>query len=172
MKVIIYSICTANGLIAMKDEKDYSFISDKSWKSYLKEIKKAGAFIMGRRTYEVSLKTGAFPYDCLNVVMTRRKIKNKWGDKVIFTDLKPKEVLRILEKKGFDKTIVTGGHLSSSFMKEKLVDEIWVDLMSRAFTTGVKLFDGDYFDAELKLVKVKRFAENEVQLRYNVIKYH
>lgn len=170
MKVIIYSIPTINGLIAMEDEKDYSFISDKSWEFYLKEIKKAGVFIIGRRTYQVSLKTGAFPYDCLNVVMTKQKIENKWGDKVIFTDLKPKEVLRMLEKKGFGKVIVTGGHLSASFMKEKLVDEIWIDLMPRAFTNGIRLFDGEYFDAYLKLLKAKRFAENEVQLRYEVIK--
>lgn len=169
MKVIIYSIPTINGLIAMENEKDYSFVSDKSWEFYLKEIKKAGVFIMGRRTYEVSLKTGAFPYDCLNVVMTKQKIENKWGDKVIFTDLKPKEVLRMLEKKGFNKVIVTGGHLSASFMKEKLVDEIWIDLMPRVFMSGIKLFDGDYFDAELELLEVKRM-KNDVQLRYKVVK--
>lgn len=172
MKVIIYSIPTINGLIAMEDEKDYSFISDKSWEFYLKEIKNAGAFIMGRRTYEVSLRTGVFPYDCLNIVMTKQKIKNKWDDKVIFTDLEPKEVLRMLEKKGFSKVLVTGGHLSASFMKEKFVDEIWIDLVPRAFTSGIGLFAGDYFDANLKLLEVKRFAENEVQLRYKVVKYH
>jgi len=170
MKVIIYSIPTVNGLIAMQDEKDYSFISDMAWEFYLKEIKKVGVFVIGRRTYEASLRTGAFPYDCLNVVMTKQEIENKWGDKVIFTDLEPKEVLRMLEKKGFDKVIVTGGHLSASFMKEKLVDEIWIDLMPRTFTNGVKLFDGDYFDADLKLLEVKRFAKNEVHLRYGVIK--
>lgn len=155
----------------MKDEKDYGFISDKSWESYLKSLKKAGVFIMGSRTYEVSLRTGVFPYDCLNVVMTKRKFENKWGNKVMFTNLEPKEVLRMLEKKGFNEAIITGGHLSSSFMKEKLVDEIWIDLMPRVFTTGVRLFDGDYFDADLKLLKVKKIAENEIQLRYKVIGY-
>jgi len=154
----------------MEDEKNYDFISKKGWRSYLKILKKTGVFIMGRRTYEVSLRTGAFPYDCLNVVMTKQKIENKWGNKVIFADLKPKEVLRMLKKKGFGKVIITGGHLSSSFMKEKLVDEIWIDLMPRVFTTGVKLFDGEYFDARLRLLKVKRFAKNEIQLRYKVVK--
>ncbi len=172
MKVIIYSVPTLNGLIAMKDENDYSFISENDWKFYLKTLKEVGVFIMGRRTYEVSLKTDAFPYGCLNVVKKKKKTKNKWSDKVIFTNLKPKEVLHMLEKKGFNKVIVTGGHLSANFMKEKLVDEIWIDLMPRVFTNGVRLFDGDYFDADLKLLKVKKSAENEVQLRYKVIKYH
>lgn len=171
-KVIIYSIPTVNGLIAKEDESDYSFISDQAWEIYLKTLKEIGVLVMGRRTYEISLKTGAFPYDCLNVVMTKRKIDNIWEDKVMFTDLGPRELLRLLAKRGFNKVIITGGHLSASFMKEKLVDEIWIDLMPRALTTGIKLFDGDYFDAELQLLKVKRRPENEVQLRYKVIKYH
>ncbi|MBI4162418.1 MAG: dihydrofolate reductase family protein [Candidatus Aenigmarchaeota archaeon] len=170
MKVIIYSVPTINGLIAMKDEKDYSFISDESWDSYIQSLKKTGVFVMGRRTFEASLRTGAFPYDCLNVIMTKQKIENKWGDKVIFTDSTPKETLLMLENKGFSEVIVTGGHLSSSFMKEGLVDEIWVDLMPRVFTSGIKLFDGVYFDANLKLLEVKRFAENEVRLKYRVVR--
>ncbi|MBM3232404.1 hypothetical protein FJZ21_03450 [Candidatus Pacearchaeota archaeon] len=74
MKTIIYSIPTLNGFIAIKDEKSYEFISDNSWKRYIKTLKEAGVFIMGKRTYEASLKTGAFPYNCLNIVMTKEKI--------------------------------------------------------------------------------------------------
>lgn len=170
MKVIIYSIPTVNGLIAEENEKDYSFISDSSWDNYLKKLKRAGVFIMGKRTYEASFKTGAFPYDCLNVVMTKQKITNNWGENVLFTNLNPKEVLKMLEKRGFKEAIITGGYLSASFMKEKLVDEIWIDLMPRIFTNGVKLFDGINFSADLKLLEVKKSGENEVQLRYKVIK--
>lgn len=168
MKIIIYSVPTINGLIAMKDEKDYSFISDNAWDSYLKALKESGVFVMGRRTYEASLRTGAFPYDCLNIVMTKQKIENKWGDKVIFTHLKPKDILHMLEKRGFTKAIVTGGILSAAFMKENLVDEIWIDVMPRVFTNGVRLFDGEYFDADLELLEVKKCADSEVQLRYKV----
>lgn len=171
-KVIIYSAPTINGLIAREDETDYSFISDEAWEIYLKTLREIGVFIIGRRTYEISLKTGAFPYDCLNVVMTKHKIKNKWKGNVIFSDSTPRELLRFLKKKGFKKVIVTGGHLSASFMKEKLIDEIWIDLMPRVFTNGINLFEGDNFDADLKLLKVKRFSDNAVQLRYKVLKYN
>ncbi len=110
MHVIIYSIPTVNGLIAMDGEKDYSFISDSSWKRYLKALKEVGVFVMGRRTYEVSLRTGAFPYPgCFNVVITHRKIKNKWGSKILFTGKSQKQVIRMLEAKGFNKAIVTVG---------------------------------------------------------------
>ncbi len=168
MKVIAYFIPTVNGLIAREDEKDYSFISDDSWDKYLKALKDAGVFVMGKRTYEASLRTGAFPYPCLNVVMTRQKTENKWGDNVVFTDLGPKEVLQMLENKGLNTVIITGGLLCASFMKENLVDEIWVNLMPKVFTDGIKLFDGN-FDANLKLLEVKKSGD-EVELKYRVIK--
>lgn len=171
MKVIIYSASTINGLIAKKDESDYSFISDKAWEFYLKTLKEVGAFIMGRRTYEVSLRTGVFPYDCLNVVMTHKHFSNHWGDKVIFTDQNPRELLKFLEKKGLTNVIVTGGHLSASFMEQKLVDEVWIDLMPRIFTNGINLFEGEDFEAELKLFNVQKFSEDIIQLRYSVAKY-
>jgi|SRR3989344_434467 len=170
MKVIVYFIPTLNGFIAQESEEDYSFISDGAWNFYLNKLKEVKVFIMGSRTYEVSLRTGAFPYDCLNVVMTRQKINNKWGENVLFINLKPKEVLNFLEKKGFNEVIITGGYLSASFMKENLVDEIWVDIMPKIFTGGIKLFDGEDFDSSLKLLEVKKYGKDEVQLRYKVIK--
>ncbi|MBI4214864.1 dihydrofolate reductase family protein [archaeon] len=173
MKVIVYSIPTVNGLIAKEGEQDYSFISEDDWALYLRALKEAGAFVMGRHTYEVSLRTGAFPYpNCLNVVMTRQKTENKWGAKAMFTGESPKDVLSLLKKRGFEKVIVTGGKLSASFLKEKLVDEVWIDIMPRAFAKGTKLFDGESFDVDLKLLDVKRSSANEVQLRYMVTKYH
>ncbi len=56
-------------------------------------------------------------------------------------------------------------------MKEKLVDEIWIDMMPRVFGRGTMLFDGAYFDANLRLSEVKKSSKNEIQLRYKVIKY-
>jgi hypothetical protein len=42
--------------------------------------------------------------------------------------------------------------------------------MPQVFTEGVKLFEGGYFNSNLKLLEVKKFGEDEVQLRYKVVK--
>lgn len=158
-----------NGLIAMDEEKDYSFISDIAWNAYLDALENAGVFIMGGRTYEVSLRTGAFPYKgCLNVVMTSKKPVNKWDDKVIFTDQKPKDVLRMLEVKGFGEVIVTGGHLSTNFLRDNLVDEIWVNLMPQLFTKGINVFSGEQFNVKLQLLGCQKSEDGEVLLKYKV----
>ena len=170
MKVIAYFIPTLNGFIAWGDEKDYGFISDADWGLYTAELKKTGVYVMGRRTFAACARTGAFPFDCLNVVMTSQKIENQWGEKAIFTSESPKAVLVMLEKKGFETTIVTGGALSASFLKEKLVDEIWIDVMPRVFTNGIPLIGGDQLDVQLELMDVKRPVKNEIQLRYKVVK--
>lgn len=172
MKVVIYAVPTLNGMIAKSNETDYSFISDKSWALYLKELKTSGVFVMGRRTYEASLRSGAFPYDCLNVVMTKKHIVNKWGNNVIFTDLSPNETLDMLKKKGFETVIVTGGHLNTSFIKAGLVDEIWVHLMPKIFSGGINLFEGIDFEAKLKLLDVKNTGDGEVLLKYSVLPSH
>ncbi|KKR60734.1 MAG: hypothetical protein UT99_C0008G0003 [Candidatus Curtissbacteria bacterium GW2011_GWA2_40_31] len=91
---------TANGYIA-KEDGNTSFVSDASWNSWDKLSRGAGNLITGRKTFKIDLADGNFPYlDRFNVVMTSQKIENKWGNKVIFTDISPKEVLEVLAKKG------------------------------------------------------------------------
>jgi dihydrofolate reductase len=158
---------TINGLIA-KENDDISFVSDVEWKFFRNMIKKFGNCIIGRRTWEVS---DAFPYPGLNIVMTKRKIENKWGGKVVFTDKSPKEVLQFLQKKGFKTAFVAGGgKLNSSFMKENLIDEVYLDIEPTVFGKGIKLFAEEDFERKLKLIGTKKLSANEIQLHYKVKK--
>ncbi|MCR4324100.1 MAG: hypothetical protein NUV69_00225, partial [Candidatus Curtissbacteria bacterium] len=89
-KVVVYMGQSLNGLIT-KDGDDTSFLSRKSFLGFQDHSQKAGNLIIGRTTYEMSLKTNYFPFKkALNIVMTHEPIKNRWGDKVIFTDKPPK----------------------------------------------------------------------------------
>lgn len=161
---------TANGLIAKEDD-DVWFVSKNSWKSFEKLMKKCGNMIIGRRTYEISVKDGTFPYSCFNVVMTKQKIENKWGDKVVFTNKKPEEVLRFLKKKGFKTAFIGGGGtLNASFMKEGLVDEIYLDVEPVVLGKGIRLFADSDFEAKLRFIEIKKLSKNEVQLHYKVVK--
>jgi len=162
---------TANGFIA-KEDSDTSFVSDFEWDSFEKMSKMAGNYIMGRKTFEVSLADGAFPYpDRLNIVMTSQKIENKWGNKVIFTDISPKEVLEVLAKKGFKTAFIGGGgELNASFMKESLVDEIYLDIEPVIFGKGIKLFAESDLETRLELLETKMLSKNLIQLHYKVIK--
>lgn len=116
------------------------------------------------------MEHGTFPYDGLNVVITSKKIKSKW-ENVIFTNKPPKEALSLFKKANKKTIMVGGGRINSSFMKANLVDELYLTIAPTIFTKGIKLFDGDDFEAKLELLGVKAISKNEIQLHYKVLKH-
>lgn len=83
----------------------------------------------------------------------------------------PKEALKILKKNGFNKVLITGGSdLNSSFAKDKLIDEIILNVESIIIGEGIPLFSFSDFDLDLKLINVKRISKDVIQLHYKVIK--
>jgi len=175
MKVTLYMVTTPNGMIS-KPNDILSFINDFEWQGIMKKAYDTGNCVMGRHAYESLLRKGKFPYNCLNVVMTKSKIKaasksNKWPDKVIFTNKGPKQVIEMLKEKGFEEVLlVGGGRLNASFMKQGLVDEIVLNVAPEMFTKGTRLFEGRDFYSKLKLLEARQVSSDDVQIRYKVEK--
>ena len=63
-----------------------------------------------------------------------------------------------------------GGELNSSFMKENLVDEMYIDIEPLVFGKGIKVFADAVFEKKLELIETKKFSPNEIQLHYKVKK--
>ena len=172
MEVRLYSVITPNGLIAGKGD-DLSFITDTEWQGVMKEAYDIGNCIMGRRAYEVLLKKGKFPFNCLNIVLTKspKRFKNKWPGKVIFTNKSPRAILNMLSSKGCQKALlIGGGHVNASFAKQKLIDEIVLDIEPKILTSGIKLFEGKEFGAMLRLIDARRVSPDEARIVYKVEK--
>lgn len=171
MRVIMYMAQTPNGYIAREND-DSDFISGSEWKAYLHMVKRSGNIIMGRRTYEVVLRDQeGFPFpNALNVVMTHRMMKNRWPGRVIFTGKTPKQVISLLKERGFKDAFLAGGaKLNASFMKQKLVNEVYLDIVPHMLGMGIKLFDALPFESKLKLVGTRRFTGGFIQLHYKVL---
>lgn len=118
MRVILYMATTIDGFIATKDD-DTSFVTKTEWESFDAMTKKIGNLIIGRRTYDVSVADGTFPYaDRFNVVVSHASPPKEWGPRVAFAR-SPKEALSILETQGVDTACVAGGgSVNGSFMAE------------------------------------------------------
>jgi dihydrofolate reductase len=174
MKVVLYMAITANGLIA-KENDDTSWVTETEWKSFSGMIKKIGNMIIGRRTYEIMIKNDEFNRSKLNkiktVVMTSDASLKVRNPKFIFTANSPQEALDILKNQGFkDIMICGGGRLNSSFMKENLVDELYLDIEPLIFGKGIKLFSDTDFESKLKLIGIKKLSKDEIQLHYRIVK--
>ena len=160
-----------NGYIA-KENGDSEWTSDEDLKGFYEQSKNAGNIIMGKNTYFAASKSGYFPFpDSLNVVVSHEHIKNTWGDNVIVTNESPKEILSMLEQKGFTMAFLAGGgQLNTSFIKENLIDEIYLDVEPLILGKGIKVFAEENFEFNLALIETKKLNSDTVQLYYKVLK--
>ncbi len=174
MKVILYIAISVNGYIA-KENDDTGWVSETEWKGYSDMIKKVGNMIIGRRTYEVMLQNDEFNRSQLNeikiIVVTDDPSLQIHNPEFISTAKLPREALSALHKQDFETIMVCGGGgLNTSFMKENLIDEIYLDIEPIIFGRGIKVFAEIDFELKLKLLETKKISDNEIRLHYKVIK--
>ena len=82
----------------------------------------------------------------------------------------PSEALEILRTAGVEEAIIGGGStVAHSFMKEKLIDSIVIDLQPVAFGQGVPMFREEIDLAQLKLLESRPLNEDALRLRYQVL---
>jgi dihydrofolate reductase len=171
MKVVLYMAITPNGIIA-KENDDTSWISEKEWDSYSLVVRTAGNLVIGSRTYTILTKQPEFS----ELKGVDLGVVTKNGDfptlaQNHFVVNSPKESIQFLEGKGFSTAVVAGGgKLDGSFLKENLVDEIFLDVEPHLLGNGIPLFAGADFELELELLGTKLLSKNEIQLHYKVKK--
>ena len=170
MKVILYMSTTINGLIAT-EEDNTDFVSEIEWKNFMDIIKKVGNMIIGKRTYEIMYKNNEFSkMDRIKIFVLTHKLIKSNNPNLIFTSQTPKEVLNTIKGLGYKEALVCGGgKLNSSFMKENLIDEIYLDIEPKAIGKGICLFANSNFNIDLELIDFTQLSKNEIQLHYKII---
>lgn len=170
MKVILYMAITSNGMIARKDNGT-DWVSEEAWVSYNKICREVGNVVIGRRTYEIMVADSELLEDCLYVVLTHNKSLKSKSPNVVFTQQSPKEVLQFLKGKGFDKVLVAGGGgVNSTFFKEGLIDEIYLDIEPIVLGKGIQLFSPKEFEFRLQLVEINKLNGSTTKLHYKVLR--
>jgi len=169
MKVVLYMAMTVNGLIAK--ENDETPWSDIEWESYAKVIRQFKNLILGRRTYEImNADKNLFSKigNPFTVVVTKQKLLDTKNFAFVKT---PKEALKLLKEKRFSEVLLGGGGtINGAFMKENLIDEVYLDVEPLVFGKGIKLFANADFETKLELLSIKKLSKSELQLHYKVLK--
>lgn len=169
MKVVLYMAVSIDGYIAREDDST-DWVSDKEWESFKNILKEAGNAIVGRRNYAIIEKEETFPFEELFIVGVSSKEIKPEKENVAWVK-SPREALNLLEEKGFQTAVVSGGgKLNSSFLKEGLIDEIFLDVEPIVLGKGVQLFYPSDLEANLELLEVKKISDQEIQLHYKIIK--
>ncbi len=170
MKTILFMVMSLNGKIANPDGM-YAWASKEDWESFQLHYKKARCIIIGRNTYEKLKNIPSFPTNrCTCVVMTHDTTLQSSHPRIIVTQNSPRNVLKTLESKGFTEVLIGGGgEINSLFMKQSLIDELYITIEPIVFGKGIPLFIESDFEKKLQLLSVNNLNKHTLQLHYRVI---
>jgi dihydrofolate reductase len=174
MKVILVFVSSLDGKVTRWNDPLIRNWTSQADKNHFNKIwNDSPLVVMGSSTFDVD-RFSALP-DHLFVVMTREPARYKAYEKpgkLEFSDLKPAELAKHFEKKGFDTMMLVGGaHVSTSFLKEKMLDEIWLTIEPKIFGVGTAFVTEEKFDVDLQLISVEKINEAGTLLtKYSVMR--
>ena len=96
--------------------------------------------------------------------------KNTKLDKGYILALSPLEAVKMAEKLMCKEAVLSAGpNLTKDFFKEKLINEMIINIDPISIGTGIKLFQENNSDIKLSLVNVNKLDGKIVQLHYKVV---
>ncbi len=108
MKVIAQLIVSRDGYIAWVGD-DISWISEKTREQYERSIHGIGNCIVGRRAYQVLERQKIFDRSDNPFVVVLSQHNYPSQPNRHFTHAKPKNILKLLDEKGWSSTVICGG---------------------------------------------------------------
>lgn len=169
MKTILMMAITIDGKIAKYKDHPANWTSKADKKMFMQESKNIGVIIMGKTTYNTINRP--LP-NRLNIVLDfNPDISQNIPGLLEFTNKQPKDLLQELSQRNFNSVIIGGGTtINSLFLKENLIDELWLTIEPKIFGDGLSLFSGLNLDLNLELISVNNLDTNVIQVKYKVIK--
>ncbi len=160
-------VSSINGIIA-RNENDNINWGSKHDKELFKNItKKAGVVIFGRKTFSNIGKPLPGRY---NIVMTRNPDKYKSiNGRLLYTDMKPNDLLLYLKTKKYQHVIIGGGRsIYTLFLDYKLVNDLYITFEPILLTEGIKMTHKLSNDIELEKINIENLTENSLVIHYKI----
>lgn len=174
MKVILVFVSTLNGKITKGDDPEVTSWSSKNDQDYYGKIwKDSSLIIMGSNTYNDNVIKPS--KGRLIVVMTGNPdlyINHKVPHQLEFSDNSPSDLTAFYDKTGFEQmTVVGGSKVATSFLRENLVDELWLTIEPRMFGKGHNLIADDPLEIYMQLLSYEKVNEQGTLItRYSILK--
>jgi dihydrofolate reductase len=174
MRKIIYGVGTSlDGYIARLDGSlDFLHLkpSNYSMGPFFKTI---DVGLMGRKTYEVGMRMsgGKFKSHGLRCYIFSRSLPEGERDGAIFVREEPKSFVQELRKKeGKDIWLAGGGELAREFLKEDLVDDLYLAIVPVLVGEGIPLFAPGFPQREFTLTESKTYSGGLITLKYERVR--
>jgi len=174
-KVIVHIATSADGYIARSDG-DLEWLTSrpapKGFYGINAFMKSVDTTVLGRKTYEVSLRMGAkFDSRTRNLVCSRHPRPADAPSEVEFVNDAIGPLVRHLrEQPGKHIWLMGGGEIIASFLDAQAIDEFAVSVVPVFIGDGIPLIARRHRHVPLELSSVDRFEDGVVQLHYRVPK--
>lgn len=170
-KVVLGLGISIDGQVARPDGSvDFLFIpKDYSMAPFFASI---DTVIMGRKTYEVSVKLGGGAgFDGADAYVFSRTLPAGKRNSITFLKSSPAAlVARLRKRKGKNIWLMGGGELAREFLKADLVDELYLGIVPVLLGEGIPLFPAGFPQRDFELIENKTFSQGLISLKYQRIR--
>lgn len=171
-KVVFGGANTLDNYSARKDDAvDWLMWSDEVGKIIADYFKTFDTIVMGRRTYEVALRSGhgGGSYPGMKTYVFSRTLKPRSTKNLKITSEDVAEVVaRLKQQEGKDICIMGGGLLAKSLLEADLIDEIGFNIHPVLLGSGIPLFYEMSHQIDLELIDCKTLKNGCVLVTYRV----
>lgn len=125
--------------------------------------------VMGRRTYEVALRSGMTAYPGVKNYVFSKTLKESPDNRVGIIREDAAEFIRNLKRQeGKDICVMGGGLLAKSLLEANLIDEIGLNIHPVLLGSGIPLFHEMSRQIDLELLACRPFKNGCVFVSYRV----
>ncbi len=168
-KVILGVAVSLDGFIeGPNGEYDWCFNDqDYGMKQFIKRV---DTIFMGRKSYELaSTYNGKSPWKGISTYVFSNTLKSvKAKDTFLVSGDVVKETRKIKATAGKDIWLFGGAQLTTSFINERLLDELWLAVHPIVLGSGKPLFQGVLSRLKIKLIESQEYNSGLVSLKYSV----
>lgn len=171
MRLVTFGVANSlDNFIARSDDavdwlvwdEEVAAISAKFWKTI-------DTVLMGRKTYEVSVRIGSGAYPGVKNYVFSRTLKQPRSKKVEVISQDAAEFVRKLKgEEGKGICVIGGGELASSLLQARLIDQIGLNIQPVLLGSGVPLFHEMEQQFDLELLESKLLKNGGVYVFYRV----
>ena len=174
MKTILIFVSSLDGKVTRWGDPDVKTWSSREDKDYYQEVwNNSPLVVMGSGTFAVDRHKPSPGH--LMVVMTAHPDHYKNAEikgQLEFTDEPPVGLYNRFRDAGYKEMLVAGGpHVAASFLKDQLIDEIWLTIEPKIFGKGGSFVVEAELDIEVRLIHLQKANESGTLItRYEVLK--
>ena len=176
IKTSVFIAVSLDGFIARSDGStdwlkniEYEIGEDYGYEKFFQSV---DCFIVGRNTFELSLKFPEWPYSDKKVfVLTTSNLilPESVQEKTKIISSKPEDLIQQLSFEGFKHVYIDGGKTIQSFLSAGLIDELTITTIPILIGSGKPLFGRLNNDIKLQLLENTFYKNGFVKNVYRVI---